>query len=120
MAKNPEFAKLIDGERDVQGFKPEDVAHWLGKRSKSYYYRITTGPQEPSVEQINRLAAELKISVETILLSLGAKFNPPAAMTLPFELVDSALQLEPTRRLQLIESAHGLLLRQQQSKGQKT
>lgn len=57
----------------------EDLAMRLG-RTKTFIYRIEQEVQEPTIDQVNALAAVLPVSVEDVLTNMGARLHSPAAM----------------------------------------
>lgn len=73
---NREFGALIGRVRQELGVRPEELAKRLGRKSKAVVYDLENGKQDPTVADLNILARELHLSVEEMLLALGARINP--------------------------------------------
>lgn len=109
------FGELIARARNEVGIKPEELAKRLGRKSKATVYALESGQQEPTIKDLNVLARELHLSVEAMLLALGARINPPEAATLPHELVSLLLRLSPNEYPAVEAQALGQLARRGRS-----
>ena len=105
------YGALITNAREARGFSADELAKRLG-RTRTFVYRIEQEAQEPTMEQVNALAALLPISVEDLLMKMGANLHAPAVASLPKPLVDILLLLDPPGRLAVEAAAHGQLLLQ--------
>jgi len=90
-----EFGDFMARLRSEAGISPEELARRLGRKSKSVVYDLERGEQDPTVADLNILAAELNTSVESLLLALGARLVPSAASLLPTQLIVDATALTP-------------------------
>lgn len=106
------YGALITNARTAAGLSAEELATRLG-RTRTFVYRIEQEAQEPSIEQVNALAAMLPISVEDLLSKMGANLHSPAVARLPKPLVDTLLLLDPPGLLAVEAAAQGQLLLQQ-------
>lgn len=100
-----EFGEYVAAVRTSQGIQPEELAKRLGRKSKSVVYDLERGEQDATIEDINILARELHVSVESLLLAHGARINPPAAALLDYDLVQVLLQLKPGEERRAVEAA---------------
>jgi transcriptional regulator with XRE-family HTH domain len=99
-----EFGEYIERVRVSQGILPLELAKRLGRKSKDVVYSLEGGTQDATIEDINILARELHVSVESLLLAHGARINPPEAALLPYDLVKLLLQLHPGPELRAVEA----------------
>ena len=76
------YGALIANARIAAGLSADDLAERLG-RTRTFVYRIEQESQEPTIEQVNALAALLPVSVEDLLAKMGANLHAPAATRLP-------------------------------------
>lgn len=106
------YGALITNARLAAGLTADELATRMG-RTRTFVYRIEQEAQEPTMEQVNALAALLPVSVEDLLVKMGASLHAPGVTRLPKTLVDRMLQLDQQSLLALDATAHGLLLAQQ-------
>jgi len=105
------YGALVANARAARGFTADDLARRLG-RTRTFVYRIENETTEPTIDQVNALAAVLPISVEEMLEKMGASLHAPAVTRLPASLVEVLLQLDPASLLAVEATAHGQLLLQ--------
>jgi len=104
MAKG--FGTLIAQRREAVGMTPEQLAHRLGRKSKSFVYRLEDETQEPDSETINMLVSVLPMSTEELLRGLGIWLPATAASKIPTRLLELLAAMSPEQQqaiLQVVE-----------------
>ena len=90
----PSFGEIVKRVREERGMSAPQLAAAMGKDA-TFIYRIEGGSQEPTIEQVNRFAYILRLSVEDLLLALGANITPPEALVkIPTEIVQALVALD--------------------------
>ncbi|MGE3704785.1 MAG: multiprotein-bridging factor 1 family protein [Vicinamibacterales bacterium] len=97
------FGDMVRAARTGRGWTLADLAQQLGV-SESVLSRWETGasppPRDPEV--VNRIVRELGLSAEEALRALGYRLYPPAAASLPTELIERLLDLGESERQALL------------------
>jgi transcriptional regulator with XRE-family HTH domain len=91
---NKGYGTLIAQARESLNMSVEDLARAIG-RSPSTIRRIETEQTEPSIDQVNRLASALPLSVGQILKAMGAEISLSVADRLPKDLLVALAELTP-------------------------
>jgi transcriptional regulator with XRE-family HTH domain len=91
----PGYGKLLREARDAKGWSQEEAGEHLGVSGSTVSRWENEEGNPPQLEHLNRIAAELNVSVEMVLRLAGIQINPPAAQQLPPRLVSLLLSLGP-------------------------
>lgn len=101
------YGRLIADARKRYEWSPADLADRIGQ-SPATVYRLEAEETEPSVDQVNRLVANLPISAEELVAAMGVNLNAPSALRLPKQLLDGLQQLNEDNLLLVMDLVDSL------------
>lgn len=89
------YGALLERARVAAGLTQIDVARHLGKESKTPIVRFEDERQEPTIDEVNRLAEILPVSVPQLLEAMGARISLRGGERLPPVLLEELRALSP-------------------------